>query len=160
LASSSGDSASHTPRRRHSARPCKRIRTSPRSRHRSRLPTARSPRPAACSSTPTAHRPLSPSRTATFGALCRDCPLRARCTTSKTGRSLILHERDDLLRAVADELAGALADAQRQDLLDAVGHRIETFGKVIGITRQVLINDDLDAFTAAGIEPAARRVAA
>jgi hypothetical protein len=44
-------------------------------------------------------RPLSPSRTATFGALCRDCPLRARCTTSKTGRSLILHERDDLLRA-------------------------------------------------------------
>jgi hypothetical protein len=26
-------------------------------------------------------------------------------------------------------------------------YRIETFGKVIGITRQVLINDDLDAFT-------------
>lgn len=44
-------------------------------------------------------RPLSPSRTVTFGALCRDCPLRARCTTSKTGRSLTLHERDDLLRA-------------------------------------------------------------
>ena len=29
-------------------------------------------------------------------------------------------------------------------------YRIETFGKVIGITRQVLINDDLDAFTRAG----------
>jgi hypothetical protein len=44
-------------------------------------------------------RPLSPSRTATFAGLCRACPLRARCTTSKTGRSLTLHERDDLLRA-------------------------------------------------------------
>lgn len=44
-------------------------------------------------------RPLSAGRTVTFGALCRDCPLRARCTTSKTGRSLTLHERDDLLRA-------------------------------------------------------------
>jgi hypothetical protein len=44
-------------------------------------------------------RPISPRRTVTFGALCRDCPLRARCTTAKTGRSMDLHERDDLLRA-------------------------------------------------------------
>jgi transposase len=44
-------------------------------------------------------RPISEkTRTATFGALCRDCPLRARCTTSKTGRHLTLHERDDMLR--------------------------------------------------------------
>ena len=50
-------------------------------------------------------RPLSASRTATFGALCRDCPLRARCTTSKTGRSLTLHERDDLLRAARADWA-------------------------------------------------------
>jgi hypothetical protein len=42
---------------------------------------------------------LSRARVATFGALCRDCPLRARCTTCKTGRKLVLHERDDLLRA-------------------------------------------------------------
>jgi hypothetical protein len=42
---------------------------------------------------------LSRTRVATFGALCRNCPLRARCTTSKTGRKLVLHERDDLLRA-------------------------------------------------------------
>jgi DDE family transposase/transposase-like protein DUF772 len=42
---------------------------------------------------------LSRTRIATFGALCRGCPLRARCTTSKTGRKLVLHERDDLLRA-------------------------------------------------------------
>ena len=33
-----------------------------------------------------------------MGALCRDCPLRERCTTSKTGRKLVLHPRDDLLR--------------------------------------------------------------
>jgi hypothetical protein len=42
---------------------------------------------------------LSRTRIATFGVLCRDCPLRARCTTCKTGRKLVLHERDDLLRA-------------------------------------------------------------
>jgi hypothetical protein len=43
-------------------------------------------------------RPISRTRVATFGVLCRDCPLRARCTTSKTGRKIVLHERDDLLR--------------------------------------------------------------
>jgi hypothetical protein len=43
-------------------------------------------------------RPISPTRIATFGALCRDCPLRAQCTKSKTGRQIVLHERDDLLR--------------------------------------------------------------
>jgi DDE family transposase/transposase-like protein DUF772 len=42
---------------------------------------------------------LSRTRIATFGALCRGCPLRERCTKSKTGRKLVLHERDDLLRA-------------------------------------------------------------
>jgi hypothetical protein len=43
-------------------------------------------------------RPLSRTRVATFGALCRDCPLRERCTTSKSGRKIVLHQRDDLLR--------------------------------------------------------------
>jgi Transposase DDE domain/Transposase domain (DUF772) len=43
-------------------------------------------------------RPISATRVATFGALCRDCPLRAQCTKSKTGRKIVLHERDDLLR--------------------------------------------------------------
>src|SRR6266536_3573392 len=42
---------------------------------------------------------LSRTRIATFGVLCRDCPLRARCTTCKPGRRLVLHPRDDLLRA-------------------------------------------------------------
>ena len=35
----------------------------------------------------------------TFGAACRGCPLRSRCTTARTGRSLQLHPRDQLLRA-------------------------------------------------------------
>jgi hypothetical protein len=43
-------------------------------------------------------RPISATRIATFGSLCRDCPLRAQCTTAKTGRKIVLHERDDLLR--------------------------------------------------------------
>jgi transposase-like protein DUF772/DDE family transposase len=48
---------------------------------------------------------LSRTRIATFGALCRDCPLRELCTTSKTGRKLVLHERDDLLRAARADWA-------------------------------------------------------
>ena len=42
---------------------------------------------------------LSRTRVAPFGALCRHCPLRQRCTTRKAGRQLDLHPRDDLLRA-------------------------------------------------------------
>jgi hypothetical protein len=42
-----------------------------------------------------------------FGIACRDCPLRERCTTSKDGRTLHLHEHDSLLRAArADWAAG------------------------------------------------------
>ena len=44
-------------------------------------------------------RRITASRSVTFGAACRGCPLRQRCTTSKTGRSLILHPHDALLRA-------------------------------------------------------------
>jgi len=48
---------------------------------------------------------LSRTRIATFGVLCRDCPLRDRCTTCKTGRKLVLHQRDDLLRAARADWA-------------------------------------------------------
>jgi Transposase domain (DUF772) len=48
---------------------------------------------------------LSRTRVATFGAVCRDCPLRSRCTTCKTGRKLVLHQRDDLLRAARADWA-------------------------------------------------------
>ncbi len=51
--------------------------------------------------------PLSRTRVATFGALCRDCPLRKRCTACKTGRKLVLHQRDDLLRQARADWAAA-----------------------------------------------------
>ena len=43
-------------------------------------------------------RTMSAKRNVTFGAACRGCPLRARCTSSTTGRSLALHPHDALLR--------------------------------------------------------------
>jgi Transposase domain (DUF772)/Transposase DDE domain len=50
-------------------------------------------------------RRISARRNVTFGAACRDCPLRARCTANKTGRALILHEHDTLLRAARRDWA-------------------------------------------------------
>ena len=44
-------------------------------------------------------RPITPSRTVTFGALCRGCPVRDRCTSNKLGRSLTVNEHDQLQRA-------------------------------------------------------------
>ncbi len=44
-------------------------------------------------------RSISPTNVATFGAACRGCPLRAQCTTARRGRTLRLHEHEDLLRA-------------------------------------------------------------
>lgn len=43
-------------------------------------------------------RHFTPSRSARFGTACRDCPLRAKCTTAMNGRTLILGEHDQLLR--------------------------------------------------------------
>jgi hypothetical protein len=50
-------------------------------------------------------RPVTASRSVTFGAACRGCPLRGRCTTNKRGRALILHEHDGLLRAARRDWA-------------------------------------------------------
>ena len=43
-------------------------------------------------------RPIAPKRSVTFGAACRGCPLRQRCTTAKDGRTMTLHEHDALQR--------------------------------------------------------------
>jgi hypothetical protein len=51
-------------------------------------------------------RPISPQRNVTFGAACRGCPLRARCTKAKSGRSVTLHERDAVLRQARRDWAG------------------------------------------------------
>jgi hypothetical protein len=42
---------------------------------------------------------ITRTRRAVFGARCRDCPLRARCTTAKAGRKMTLHEYDSVLFA-------------------------------------------------------------
>ena len=44
-------------------------------------------------------RSISATRAVTFGAACRGCPLRSRCTTAAGGRSLHLHQHDALQRA-------------------------------------------------------------
>ena len=43
-------------------------------------------------------RPVSPNNTVSFETVCTGCPLRARCTTAKRGRKLVLHEHDLLHR--------------------------------------------------------------
>ena len=58
---------------------------------------------------------LSRTRIATSGVACRDCPLRSRCTTCKTGRKLVLHERGDLLRAA--RAGWAAGTGLRQDYM-------------------------------------------
>jgi len=44
-------------------------------------------------------RKVTKTRNVVFGAACRDCPLRERCTAGATGRTLKLHEHDALMRA-------------------------------------------------------------
>jgi hypothetical protein len=50
-------------------------------------------------------RTITGTRAVTFGVACRTCPLRERCTTSKTGRSLQLHPHDTLLRQARHQWA-------------------------------------------------------
>ena len=57
-------------------------------------------------------RPISKTRVASFGALCGDCPLRKQCTKSKTGRKIVLHERDRELRQARGDWA---ADPELRD---------------------------------------------
>ena len=51
-------------------------------------------------------RRISARRYVTFGAACTGCPLRARCTTAKTGRTLQLHPHDAVLRTARAAWAG------------------------------------------------------
>jgi DDE family transposase/transposase-like protein DUF772 len=50
-------------------------------------------------------RSITSRRHVTFGAACRHCPLRARCTTSHRGRKLQLHDHDALLRQARHDWA-------------------------------------------------------
>jgi DDE family transposase len=51
-------------------------------------------------------RPMSKTRTVTFGAACAGCPLRELCTTAKDGRSMTIHPHEDLLRAARAQARG------------------------------------------------------
>lgn len=61
-------------------------------------------------------RQITANRSVTFGVACRGCPLRERCTTNKTGRSLSLHPHDALLRQTRRDWAAdtKLRDTYRQ----------------------------------------------
>ena len=50
-------------------------------------------------------RHITRTRAVVFGIACRDCPLRVRCTTSRTGRTVQLHEHEQLLRAARQQAA-------------------------------------------------------
>jgi transposase len=50
-------------------------------------------------------RRITAHRTAIFGAACRGCPLRQRCTTAKDGRTLTLHPQHTLLHAARQDWA-------------------------------------------------------
>jgi IS5 family transposase len=43
-------------------------------------------------------RKLTAKRNAVFGVACRTCPLREQCTTSASGRTMVIHEHDQLQR--------------------------------------------------------------
>jgi hypothetical protein len=58
-------------------------------------------------------RPITARRYATFGAACRNCPLRPRCTAAKDGRTLRLHPQDAILRAA--RASWAAQPALRED---------------------------------------------
>jgi hypothetical protein len=70
-------------------------------------------------------RPITRTRHVVFGAACRGCPLRARCTTAGRGRALRLHAHDALQRAhsrrrpgLSGRLPQAPADGRAQHRLD------------------------------------------
>jgi hypothetical protein len=57
-------------------------------------------------------RPISTKRYVSFGPVCASCPLRARCTTARDGRSLDIHPHEHLLRAArAQARTGAFKQA-------------------------------------------------
>jgi hypothetical protein len=60
-------------------------------------------------------RPVTPGRNVIFGAACGTCPLRQRCTTSQTGRTLRLHPHHGLLRAA--RAAWAAGPGLREDYM-------------------------------------------
>jgi hypothetical protein len=61
-------------------------------------------------------RLITARRAVIFGAACRTCPLRTRCTAAKDGRTLHLHQHDALLRGARADWAAqpALRESYRR----------------------------------------------
>jgi hypothetical protein len=61
-------------------------------------------------------RLITARRAVIFGAACRTCPLRSRCTTAQEGRTLHLHQHDALLREARADWAAqpALRESYRK----------------------------------------------
>jgi hypothetical protein len=72
-------------------------------------------------------RPLSRTRVASFGAACRNCPLREQCTKSKIGRKIVVHQRDNLLRRTRSDWADELG--QRQEYERAISQIASRSGR-------------------------------
>ena len=73
-------------------------------------------------------RPMSGKRTVTFGALCGGCPLRARCTTAKDGRSMTIHPQEGLLRAArAQARTPEFRHAYQNPVDDRTDHRLDRY---------------------------------
>jgi IS5 family transposase len=47
--------------------------------------------------------PINPTGAARFGARCRGCPVRDRCTTSRKGRDVNVHPHHDLMKAARED---------------------------------------------------------
>jgi hypothetical protein len=80
-------------------------------------------------------RPIPPSRAVKFGDACARCPLRPRCTTSRTGRMVLLHPADNLLRAArrdwADPARRAGYRATRPAVERVIAHTVTRRGRRI-----------------------------
>jgi len=73
-------------------------------------------------------RPVTGTGRVNFGAACRGCPLRARCTPSRTGRTLTLSPHDQLLRQARRDWNGD--KALRQDYKATRPHVERTVAQV------------------------------
>jgi IS5 family transposase len=73
-------------------------------------------------------RPVTGSGRVNFGAACRGCPLRARCTTCARGRTMTVTPHDQLLRQARRDWAGDAA--LRQDYRATRPHVERTVAQV------------------------------
>jgi Transposase DDE domain/Transposase domain (DUF772) len=65
----------------------------------------------------------------TFGAVCRECPLRAQCTTASGGRTVRVHPQEELVQAARAYQATAAGRAHLRERVVAE-HRLARLGQL------------------------------